>query len=456
MMRFFSKMSLRKRMIAASVLWVVIGSLLGYALLSSVFHSHVSKQFYDEVIQHVYELENITAVDENGQLSLASEFSDAKYNIPNSGYYWEVRTANSILLSPSLNKHHLQMADEPFDREVAIHHHKISGPTGPLLVVEKSTHISPLNNIPKRLIVAVDRKHLDAMIGDFNSILAWAFVVLAAAMMLAAALLTSFALQPFKRLSDEFKNIWSGKAKKLEGQYPKEVTPLVHELNTLIQTSDDMLKRARAQAGNLAHGLKGSLAIITDEGYKLKNAGLEQSSKTIIKQCTIMERHIDHQIARTRASAAAHMPGIVSNLEDVLLPIVKAMEQLHRDKNINVHIDIRSHKPVTIDAIDLSEILGNILDNAFKVAASEIDIVARDFDDDQISLRVDDDGPGLPPEAYELVFDLGARWDETTAGGGLGLAIVRELVHLYGGNCRLDKSPKNGLRIEIFLPALHS
>ncbi len=448
-------MSLRKRLISASILWVTLGSLLGYWLLASVFHNHVSKQFYEELVQHVDELENITNIDNKGNLSLVSKFSDEKYDALDSGYYWEVRTTDSTMLSPSLHGESLQLGNEPFNHEIALHNHKLAGPTGPLIIIEKSTHSSPLNNIPKRIIVAVDSKHLDEMIGDFNAILAWAFVALAIAMMLAAALLTSFALQPFKRLSLGFKNVRSGRTKKLEGQYPKEVTPLVHELNTLIQTSDDMLKRARAQAGNLAHGLKGSLAIVTDEGYKLEDEGHEQSSKAIIKQCTIMQRHIDHHIARARASAAAQMPGTLSSVENVLLPIVNAMKQLHRDKNIDIIVDIRTHKSVAVDEIDLSEIFGNILDNAYKVAKSHITIIVRDIDENQISILLDDDGPGLPPEAHDVVFDIGIRWDETSPGGGLGLAIVRELVHLYGGNCRLDKSPKNGLRIEIFLPAVH-
>ena len=448
-----SQMSLRKRLVIASTLWVAMGALLGYWLLSSTFHNHVSQQFYHELVQHIYELENITAISEDNELYLASEFSDAKYNNLQSGYYWEVHSENSILLSPSLNGVSLGLSFEPFVQGISLHKHSIAGPNGPILAVDKSAKSPAFDNKPKRIIVAVDKHHFDDMIGNFNTILFWALIVFAITMILAAALLTNYALHPFKHLSREFKQIRSGNTKKIDGQYPVEVTPLVTELNSLIQTSDDMLKRARAQAGNLAHGLKGSLAIVADEGYKLEDDGYQRSSKAIIKQCAIMQRHIDHHIARARASAAARLPGTLSNLEAVLLPIVKAMKQLNKDKNIDVHVDIRTEKRVAVDSVDLSEILGNIIDNAFKVAQNRIGIVVQDHNSTQVSIRFDDDGPGLPPEAHDVVFDLGERWDETTPGGGLGLAIVRELVHLYGGNCQLDKSPEDGLRIEIFLPA---
>ncbi len=453
-MAFFSGLSLRKRLIIASTIWVALGSFVGYWLLSSAFHNHVSKQFYHELIQHIDELRNITDISDSGSLFLVSEFSDAKYNDQNSGYYWEVYTENSTLRSPSLNGVSLELDKEPIQREISLHKHTILGDNGPILVIEKSTHISPLNTVPKRIIIAVDKRHLDDMIGDFNIILLWALFVFAVSMVLAATLLTNYALHPFRILAKEFIKIRSGETKTIDGEYPQEVTPLVTELNNLVQTSDDMLKRARAQAGNLAHGLKGSLAIVTDEGYKLEDDGFGQSSKVIIKQCAIMQRHIDHHIARARASAAARLPGTISNIEAVLLPIVKAMKQLNKDKNIEVNVDMRTQKRVAVDSVDLSEILGNIIDNAFKVAQSRIGIIVQDCKNAQISICFDDDGPGLPPEAHDVVFDLGERWDETTPGGGLGLAIVRELVHLYGGNCQLDTSPEDGLRVEIFLPAV--
>ncbi|MCF6220291.1 MAG: HAMP domain-containing histidine kinase [Robiginitomaculum sp.] len=448
----FSKMSLRKRMVTASVLWVTLGAVIGYWLLSSAFHTHVFKQFYDELDQHIVELENITQLDENGDFILVSAFSDTKYDTPDSGYYWEVRGQNASLKSPSLSGKPIALADEGFDHDIAAHRHKIKGVDDVLLVVEKTTNFHSKNGEYRRFILAVERRHLAEMISEFNTTLAWSFVVLSLSMMFAAALLTSFALHPFKRLSEGFKNVRSGKTEKLDGTYPTEVTPLVGELNAHIASTSDMLKRARAQAGNLAHGLKGSLAIVADEGYKLEEEGLVRSSQAIIQQCNIMQRHIDHHIARARASAAAQLPSTFSNIEDVLPPVITAMKLLHSDKDIDINVQVHTQKPIHMDKIDLNEILGNILDNAYKAAVSRIDIVCSKADGNHILIRLDDDGPGLPTKAYDVVFDLGMRWDETTPGGGLGLAIVRELVNLYGGTCKLGKSPLNGLRVDIILP----
>ncbi|MCF6274205.1 MAG: HAMP domain-containing histidine kinase [Robiginitomaculum sp.] len=452
MKELLSKMSLRKRMVTASILWVTLGTVIGYWLLSSAFHTQVFKQFYDELDQHIVELENITKLDDNGDFILVSAFSDTKYDKPGSGYYWEVRSESASIKSPSLNGQSISLVDEAFDQEIATHRHKIKGVDDILLVVEKTTRYHSKNGTPRRFILAVERRHLVEMIGEFNTTLAWSFVVLSLSMMFAAALLTSFALQPFKRLSVGFNDVRSGKTEKLDGIYPKEVTPLVGELNAHIITTSDMLKRARAQAGNLAHGLKGSLAIVADEGYKLKEDGCANSAKAIINQCDIMQRHIDHHIARARASAAAQLPSTFSNIEDVLPPIITAMKLLHSDKDIDINVQIHTQKPIHMDKIDLNEILGNILDNAYKAARRRINIECSKADGNHILVRLDDDGPGLPPEAFDVVFDLGMRWDETTTGGGLGLAIVRELVDLYGGSCQLSKSPLNGLRVDITLP----
>lgn len=454
MKNLFSKMSLRKRMVTASMAWVALGALIGYWLLSSAFHRHVSIQFYDKLNQHIAELENITQLDEDGALMLVSAFSDTKYNKAGSGYYWEVRGEGYNLKSPSLNGQPISLVDEIFDHDIEMHRHKIKGKAGTLLIVEKTSGFQSGSGPPRRFILAVDHRHLDEMIGEFNTILAGSFLLLSLAMMLAAAMLTKFALQPFKRLSHGFNDVRSGKTERLDGTYPKEVTPLVAELNAHIITTNNMLKRARAQAGNLAHGLKGSLAIVADEGYKLEEGGVSVSSEAIIKQCNIMQRHIDHHIARARASAAAQLPSTFSNIEDVLPPIITAMKVLHSDKNIGINVQIHTKKSIHMDKIDLSEILGNILDNAYKSAHSRIDIECLKADENHILIRLDDDGPGLPPEAYTVVFDLGLRCDETTSGGGLGLAIVRELVDLYGGSCQLSKSPLSGLRVDITLPVV--
>jgi len=451
---FSAEHSLKSRLIGVSLIWIALGSLAGYWILSSALRTHATTQFYDKIMQHVEELEKLSVIDEGGNVSLSNPFLYPKYAWPNSGYYWEVKSGQSVFLSPSLKGVNINIPEDPFDVAKPLHKHKTQGPTGTLLLVEKVASPDPITGISNRYIVGTDKRHLDNLIKGFNGILAWGMFGFALVMMLAAAGLTSFALRPFKRLSGGFKDVRTGRTENLEGHYPSEVKPLVDELNGLMDVSGSMQSRARAQAGNLAHGLKNSLAIVSDEAFKLADEGHGKSSKSIIDQCGIMQRHIDHHIARARASAAAKLPGTHANVSEVLTPILKALARLYTEKNITVKLDFQSQKAVPVDPLDLSEIFGNILDNAYKFTRSTIDIQITDSDKDTLLIRVNDDGPGLPPEARDLVFEIGERWDERQSGGGLGLAIVRDLVELYNGHCSLDVSPQNGLRIDVILPSV--
>ena len=165
-----------------------------------------------------------------------------------------------------------------------------------------------------------------------------------------------------------------------------------------------------------------------------------------------MQRHIDHHLARARASIVARMPGMRTSLEEQLSQMLLALQTLFNDKNISVKTDIDPGLFLTTDSQDLKEILGNILENAFKFAQTEIVISAQRSLSDMVVITIEDDGPGLPLEAREMVFGIGTQWDELEPGHGLGLAIVKELVELYGGETRLDDAPGGGLRVDITLP----
>jgi signal transduction histidine kinase len=70
----------------------------------------------------------------------------------------------------------------------------------------------------------------------------------------------------------------------------------------------------------------------------------------------------------------------------------------------------------------------------------------------EVGIVVEDDGPGLPPEAWDVVFNVGEQWREQAGGSGLGLAIVRDLVQLYGGKFTLSQSEPGGLKARLTLP----
>ena len=441
--------SLKSRLIAAASLWIAIGMIGAGVTLSAIFKHHVTEQFYDELYVHLDELQRLSEFHDDGSLHFQRPLSDPRYDVALSGFYWEIQKEGDVLArSESLEGPPLHM---PLDlpNDVGVHTHTIEGPTGPLLLAEKAVWTKP-STAPDRFIIGTDQHHLDAVVSSFNTTLAVSLAAFGLSLVAAATLLILYALKPLRQLRTALLNVRSGKEKQLSGQFPAEVVPLVDDLNTLFASTADLIQRARTQAGNMAHGLKTPLAIITDEAYRLSDQGLSQTSSTILDQCRKMQSHIDYQIARARAVAMRSMPGVVAGARRAALEVASALSRLYTHNNIRIDVDVPDGPLLACDPADLNEMLAKLVDNACKHAKSTVRIAWTDGA--AAALTVDDDGPGLPPEAREVVFNIGERWDSRAAGSGLGLGIVRDLARLYGGDVRLGESNLGGLRVKLALP----
>jgi signal transduction histidine kinase len=247
--------------------------------------------------------------------------------------------------------------------------------------------------------------------------------------------------------------IGSGTSDKLPSDFPSEVQPLVDDLNNLIEINSQMLLRARTHAGNLAHGLKTPLAVLIDEADRLSRRGESESASVILQQAQRMQRHIDYQIARARAAASRSMPGVFAPVAPVVSNIVTAMKRLYETRKLQIDADVAARCVASCDPMDLNEMLANLIDNACKWAVKAVAV--HGFIDHKVHVVtvIEDDGPGLPAEALHRVFKIGERLDDQVPGAGLGLPIVRDLAHLYGGQIDLDRSPLGGLRATLRLPA---
>ncbi|MFV0297293.1 MAG: ATP-binding protein [Hyphomicrobiaceae bacterium] len=445
-------MSLKTRLISAAALWIVIGLVLAGVLLSAIFRQHVTVQFYDELHVHLKELERLVHTSPDG-LRLDRPLSDPRYEEANSGYYWEIKKGSQVLArSASLAGPVLPLPNDQHS-DVGVHHYHIHGPTGALLVAEKSVWPTA-SAAPLQFAIGTDKRHLDGVIAGFNLMLFWSLGAFAATMILASVALIAFALNPLKQLQTALAHVRSGETQQLAGRFPLEVQPLVDELNGLLDSTAQLVQRARTQAGNMAHGLKTSLAILTDEAATLKSQGVTRTADTLMTQCRRMQAHIDYQIARARAVAMRSVPGTIASGAKVAGDIMSALRRLHADRNLTCTVDLADDLTVAVDPQDLSEMLANLADNACIYARAQVKIrQAEPTRPGFIAIVIEDDGPGLPPEAYEAVFIVGERWDSRKPGSGLGLTIVRDLARLYGGDVALGRSGLGGLEVVLLLPA---
>jgi len=254
-------------------------------------------------------------------------------------------------------------------------------------------------------------------------------------------------LSPFDALRSRLAAVRDGREKRLEGRYPSEVQPLVNDLNALLDHRDDAIRRALGKAGDLAHGLKTPLAVLSNETARVDNPEVAAEMRT---QLDRMRRQLDYHLAHARAAASGAPLGARSSVAESANALARTLLRLHAGRGLSIDVNVADDHAVHVQREDLDEMLGNLLDNACKWAKSRVTITSS-IDDANILITIDDDGPGLDPTMRDAVLQRGVRADEAAPGSGFGLAIVRDLVELYGGSIALEQASASGVRAALRL-----
>ncbi|AWI81743.1 MAG: ATP-binding protein [Betaproteobacteria bacterium HGW-Betaproteobacteria-13] len=445
--------SLRFRLLAGSLVWILAALTLSGFFLADLFREHVAARVHAELRVQLDQLTANVEVGDELRPKLLSALSDPRLQKPYSGLYWQVdgEGANGVglLRSRSLWDTVLTVPADHLD-DGQLHRHLIGGPGGAMLVMmERVVRPADHPDLPLRLIVAVDEQTMEGPVREFVGLLVLALCILAAGLAAAVFIQVWAGLAPLRRLRSALADVRDGRARALEGRFPDEVHPLVDEFNAVLGRDAEVVMRARTQAGNLAHAVKTPLAILANA------AAAEDSAlaRLVAEQVGAARRQVDYHLARARAAAAVQVPGVRTPLRPALEALLRVMRRLHPDQALSVE-----WRGAAGDAVfrgeeqDLQEMLGNLLDNACKWAASRVDVKVSVIGQGLV-VSIDDDGPGLAPEARQAVFERGVRTDELVPGSGLGLGIVDDLARLYGGAVVLEASPGGGLRAVLSLPA---
>jgi signal transduction histidine kinase len=224
------------------------------------------------------------------------------------------------------------------------------------------------------------------------------------------------------------------------------VAPLAEAMNVVLDRDTELIERARTHVGNLAHGLKTPLSIISAEaeGAADRNVVLEQVGK--------MRRLIEHHLGRASAIAGAGRSlGSRILVRPVAESIAGALAKVFADRKLRIDIDMPADCAFRGHREDLEEILGNLMENACKWAKGRVRVSASD-DGKGLVLSIDDDGPGMPPALAGEAARRGRRLDEKSRGWGLGLSIVSDLVQVNGGEMNFSKSDLGGLSVVVRRP----
>jgi len=398
----------------------------------------------------------------------AIELGEPLFKRPFSGWYWQIRALDGAQKSIAISDSLLDQRISPLpDRANSVskdglRRGYIEGPEGQMLRAIERVIIAGGDDVSgekgQRLdyIVAISASQLDGQVAQFRNMLLLALGLLGAGLILAGFMQVRYGLAPLFVISRKLNDIRAGKADRLSGSFPAEIEPLQTALNALIRSNKDVVERARTHVGNLAHALKTPLSVISNETDQLQQeeGAAGKFAMRIGKQTQIMNDQVRHHLDRARMAAQIGIIGNATEIEPVMRSLSRTLQKIYKEKNIEISCDCSDQLLFRGERQDLEEMLGNLLDNAFKWASSRVTLSISQSAQkpDYLLLGVDDDGPGLSASKRAHAMKRGQRLDENLPGSGLGLSIVADLAHLYGGSLRLESSEQGGLRAELLLP----
>ena len=439
--------SLRLRLLLAGALSIVPALALSGFGLTLLFERHVERRADTELEVYLNRIIAGVARNADGDLVIANPPGDPRFGTPLSGLYWQVQVGDTTLRSRSLWDQ--QLALPPGAAGGAVLRHHIAGPNGATLVAVERTLTLPANLGGGLMLtaVAIDSSDIAAATHDFAVDLAPYLVVIATLLMVAAYAQVAIGLRPLAAVRARLAAIRQGRASRLGQGFPDEIVPLAAEVDALLAARDVQIEKARARAGDLAHGLKTPLQVLVGDIERLRAKGEAQLADEIGQVATTMRRHVDRELARARLAAGSG--DARARVADVAERIVGVVARTPAGAKVAWSIDVGPEHVARIDPDDLAEVIGNLVENAARYARTRVKIGSR-IVAAMLVVTVADDGPGIPQEHLEMALARGNRLDGSGS-AGLGLAIVGDIADAWDG--RLDvRTGTSGLEVEFWVP----
>ena len=439
--------SLTRRMIVVSAIWISVLLLIGGFALDRVLSRQIVENFDAQLERVLKSMIGASEIGPDGEVRFSRPPADQRFLEPYSGVYFQISgVGQETFPSRSLWDRRLKVDTGHNDVEL---HKRDSNEFAdePLRILERDV-VLPGSNVRWRFQVAQSRQAIDGQIKELRSTLVGSFAGLGLGLLVLAALQAIYGLWPLRRIRREVSAIRGGVKTRIAEDFPREVEPLVDEINELLAHSEAQAEEARRHAGNLAHALKTPLTVITNAA----TAHAEDLDNTVIREAAAMRRQVDHHLARARAIGRRASTQARVTVWESLEAVERAVSTLYD----RVTIDIAGEKQaqVRVERQDLDEMLGNLVENAAKYGHGRVFVTVDPPAKGLVAIQIEDDGPGIPEAKRAELFTRGTRLDTTgKPGTGLGLAIVRDVAEIYGGKVWLSQSEDlGGLMVTLSLP----
>lgn len=440
-------LSLRKRAWISGGISALVSLTVGTLLLYSFLNQRVLQRFDTALVErHTQIVVALSSVSEDPS-QLGDLLFDPEYQTPFSGRYWQVTGADGQIYgatslldatlpgaevaSPALA---LFDASNPEVEEVRVAQQLITLEDDSTWTVAVAETLAELND---------ERR-------ETRQSLVAAFALVAVIGLASVLVQTAAILRPLDRLRRDVAQRWDKDEELSEADYPEEVAPLVGDINGLLQRNRDIIARSRRQAADLAHALKTPSAILRNELTMLA-----ETSHDIDKALDALDRvdaQLGRSLARLRASNSGEASQAKTDLSHSIDRFARMFGMLAKREGKGFDVTCDPGMTIRMDAQDIEEVLGNLLDNALKWCRSAMSLTASKRSGG-IEILIEDDGPGIPAADRVEAMRSGARLDTSKPGTGLGLAIASDLLQAYDATVVLEDSARlGGLAVRIILP----
>ncbi len=445
-----SKLSLSNRLLIAVSL--VLTAFLGLSAVSlnNAFESSAEHEQKKRLKNYVYTLLTAAELNHSGELVMSADLAEPKFSIPNSGLYAQITSGGDIVWqSPSAIGHFLALPFNPGPSNEEFH------------IVEMETGMTLLNlafgivwetdtgeEISYTINVAEDMQGLQEQTAGFQRSL-WYWLGGTGLMLLIAQwIILRWSLRPLHDVAIDLHAIETGEHRRLNDEYPKELQQLTYRINALLDHEESRRQRYKNSLADLAHSLKTPLSVFRGE---LENSeSMQQLRNTSYEQLDRISTLVDYQLQRASTEGKSSLLAPVS-LGEIIYKIIGSLDKVYQTKQIQTQCEIERDAYIHADEGDMYELLGNLLENAYKYCKQQVHIIVTTLNG-TVRIRVEDDGSGIPARAEGFVIKRGHRIDTQAEGQGLGLAIVSDIIVAYEGNINLERSRLGGASFVIELP----
>ncbi len=438
--------SLSLRLLLLACLAFLIALSATAFVLNSLFHNFFEERIFAELDRDLIQLTANLSIDENDEIHV-KPLLDPRFDLPFSGLYWMAEeTGEQANVSRSLWGISYEFDANPVAGQ-RTRVDSVSSQGVDILITGWTILIGEQEN--QRAITlsvaANESEVLEAAAKFRSSFIRW-LVLMFVALIIAAWVQVRLGLVPLEQLRRKVEQVRAGNESKLEGPFPREVQPLANEVNELLDLHNESLRFARERASDLAHGLKTPLTVMLTISRDLRADNQPERADEIETQVASMRHYVERELARVRTK-------IPSDKRNPAAPVVEKMVSTIRrfpsDTPLEWQVDLPEGLATPFDTHDLSELLGNLLDNARKWAATKVKISGVISPDGSTSITVEDDGQGVPEEDLPTILGRGERLDPSVQGTGLGLAICADMAESYGAELSLSRSVLGGLSATI-------